>query len=150
MKRKTIFVLAFLICGAMLIFAFIPYNTIMTPSPAPQETIYKFQADTMDSGSEYYDIKFSVYHISHDGYCCFNEGPFYPDEENDEWTSFPSQWRLTYSESTYATIWVKEDSYSSWEELADMNMDWWNTTKFPGTNDVQYFTIDMDNIVNPN
>jgi len=126
-----------------------------TPSPEPAYTTYKFIADhwwdPVDSiYRDYYAIKYSIYHIAHDGFGYYNEGPFYPNTSNNAASYETSQWNITYLTSTYATIWYKKVENDSWITAGDISMNTsWNTTLRSGTSLVYMFTIDMQFVPSP-
>lgn len=66
------------------------------PAPEPDLTRYYFVPRKIPGTQDYYyDVKFSIYKIAHDGFSWFNEGPYYPDEYNT--TTESSQWLIEYS-----------------------------------------------------
>ena len=107
------------------------------PVPAPEETIYRIL-----NGDDY---KIAVYQIAHGGYCCFNEGPYFPtsDEQNYE-----SQWLITDYSATYARVWEWDGVEEEWDFYGDIDMDEYNTTpSYPDK--IARFVIDVNEIINP-
>lgn len=146
----------FAVCLVLLSGLALGSQSFMIPAPAPGTTTYKFTPNQWLDTSvnpnvyrNYYDIKYSVYDIVHDGYGFFNEGPFYPGTSNNTHYYENSEWGCTYTTGTYATVWVKETSADSWTSYGSMSMATWNTTKFSGTNTVNVFNIDMDLFESP-
>jgi len=125
----------FACCGMLFFLAFLTQSSLAPePIPAPEETVYSVQ--DLDG------YKVAVYMIAHDGYCCFNEGPYFPDDNNEV---YYSQWKITYYTSTYARVWEWDDIEEEWDLLGDIRMDTSNTIVGP-PGKVQTFYIDKDDI----
>ncbi|MEA1876898.1 MAG: hypothetical protein U9N86_08530 [Bacteroidota bacterium] len=110
------------------------------PIPQPQESTWKL----IPNGS-YYDIKFSIYQIVHDGGGYFNEGPFYATSTTNNVPTYQSsQWTCAHTSATYARVWTKAYSGSSWVLYGDMHVNEYNATQISGSTNILMFTFDMD------
>ena len=144
MKRRIFIFIAVLCLSGLGI------GTLTSSMPQPDKTVFSFKPAHWwwyDEGTEewiqeeYYDIYYSVYNIQQGAYYPYNDGPFYPDPNPSVWSSESSNYLCAYNTQTYARIWVKKYSYSSWTLFGDIHMNTDNTTRYGG--DVYQFNIVM-------